>query len=319
MVGIGKGAGNDIPRGIPAEAVFVHEQTHHFGNGHHGVGIVELYHVVHREVFKIGSMIPLELVNKILKAGRSKEILLFEPERLAGRPGIVRIQDTGNVFGVVLPFNRPQIMHVVEKLQIESVFRARFPQAEAVHGSGIKPDYGDIVGGGGNFLGVLDPVRGMTIGSLVGHRRAAEAYGNGKIRAFYFPGIAMFEPVVRIFYLIPVLNMLFKHTVLVPYTVSVPRIIEGRERIEETGRKTPETAVSETGIRFFFSYVHVIEIEFFEYFPNRIHYAKIDAVVSESPAHEKFRRKIIHLADGMAVIFLARCHPVGLDKVHESS
>ena len=141
-------------------------------------------------------MIPLELVYEILKAGRGKEILLFEPERLAGRPGIVRIQDTGNVFGVVLPFNRPQIMHVVEKLQVESVFRARFPQAEAVHGSGIKPDYGHIVGGGGNFLGVLDPVRGMTIGSLVGHRRAAEGTVTARSERFT-SRIAMFEPVVR--------------------------------------------------------------------------------------------------------------------------
>ena len=55
--------------------------------------VIKLNYIVHREVLKIGAMIPLELVYQVLKTGGSKEILLFEPERLARGAGIVRIQD----------------------------------------------------------------------------------------------------------------------------------------------------------------------------------------------------------------------------------
>ncbi len=42
VVGVGARVGGDVPSGVPAEALQVHEDAHELGDGERGVGVVEL-------------------------------------------------------------------------------------------------------------------------------------------------------------------------------------------------------------------------------------------------------------------------------------
>ncbi len=48
MIGVGHAAGGDLPRGIPAQAMFVHQQSHQFRNGAGRMRIVQLETILFR-------------------------------------------------------------------------------------------------------------------------------------------------------------------------------------------------------------------------------------------------------------------------------
>ena len=42
VVSVGKGLGADVPGLVPPKAFDVHQQSHELGNGHGGVGVIQL-------------------------------------------------------------------------------------------------------------------------------------------------------------------------------------------------------------------------------------------------------------------------------------
>ena len=57
MVCVGKGSADNLPRLIPAEVMFIHQKTHQFGNGDDGVCIIQLNHIVAREIRKVRTVL----------------------------------------------------------------------------------------------------------------------------------------------------------------------------------------------------------------------------------------------------------------------
>jgi hypothetical protein len=69
--------------------------------------------------------------------------------------------------------------------------------------------------------------------------------------ALELPRVAVLQPVVRGLFLAPVDDVLFEHAVVVANTVAAARQRQRRQRVEEAGGKTPQTAVTEARVVLF--------------------------------------------------------------------
>ena len=98
----------------------------------------------------------------------------------------------------------------------------------------------------------------------------------------------MSKPVVRIFNLIAVLNLLLEHTVAVADSVTVSRIVKRCKGIKETGCKTAKTAVTKTCIRFLILNHIIINVHSLKDFLNLRRNFRIDKVVAQGTSHKEF-------------------------------
>src|SRR5436305_220360 len=80
----------------------------------------------------------------------------------------------------------------------------------------------------------------------------------GFIRAFKHPGSSAGQPVVRLFPLIAVLDLLTEQPILVENTVAVSRHSQRGEGVEKAGGETSQASVSERGV--FFGLLYLLEI-----------------------------------------------------------
>ena len=201
------------------------------------------------------------------------------------------------------------IAHIIEELQVKSIWRRSLPQTESIHGICVKTDHRHIIRRCSNFLSIFDVETILAIWSFTVFDFATEFNGYGKVTSLDFPRVAVFEPVVRIFNLIAVFDFLLEHTVLVADSVAVSRVIQSCKRIQETSRQSTETTITQSGVRLFVFDkidvdVHVIE-DFFDFFFN----SKIDEIVAQSSSHQEFSRKIIQLLCRLFLIGVSCCHP----------
>ena len=90
----------------------------------------------------------------ILKRTGDKEILLGQPELLAGGGLIIGIEHLGDGLGDDLLLDRAIVVAPVEGLKIEGFRGLRFPEAKEIDHRSIVSRYGGIIG---NALD--DPVR----------------------------------------------------------------------------------------------------------------------------------------------------------------
>ena len=80
---------------VPVDPVLVDQEAHQLGHGDGGVGVVELdRHLVgqRREVGMTGEVAPED----VLQAGRGEEVLLLQPQFLAGLGRVVGVEDAGD-------------------------------------------------------------------------------------------------------------------------------------------------------------------------------------------------------------------------------
>ena len=76
MVGIGAGPGGHSPCLVPGKEIFIHQYTHQLGDGHGGMGIVELESHLFIELadIAVGTHV---FCHGLLYRGGDKEVLLF--------------------------------------------------------------------------------------------------------------------------------------------------------------------------------------------------------------------------------------------------
>ena len=83
---------------------------------------------------------------------RHEKILLFEPEFLAGKRKIVRVQDLGDIFAAVLVLNGLDIIAAVKVLKIEIAGRFCRPEPQRVDRIRAETGYRIIVGHGKDLI-----------------------------------------------------------------------------------------------------------------------------------------------------------------------
>jgi hypothetical protein len=129
---------------------------------------------------------------------------------------------------------------------------------------------------------------------LDGANAPAELDFLGVFLAAYAPGVAVVQPVIRLFHLIAVFDMLLKNTEMVAYTATVSRIPQSGKRIQETRRKPPKAAVTQPRVLLgLLSQVH-IDAQLVQGFLHRMGKGKVKDCIAHKPPHQEFHRQVIH-------------------------
>ena len=118
MICIGKSLVRNLFCDIPGETFFVDENAHHLCNRYGWMCVVELNSNFLRKIIIIIMKLFISPGN-ICNGCRYKEVLLFQTQFLARKREIVRIEDLGNIFTVILVFNGPYVIAAVEIVEIK--------------------------------------------------------------------------------------------------------------------------------------------------------------------------------------------------------
>ncbi len=244
VAGVGEALPGDRPGGVPVHLLLVDEDPHELGHGDHGVGVVELEdHPLGqlREIEAVGEHVVEEVVDRC----RDEEVLLLQPQLLALRGGILRVQHLGDVLRERLRAHGLLVVAGVEDAQIERVRRLRAPQPERVHPAVLEPGDHVVVRHGLDVPGG-DPAGARHAVVVVRLGGAAEGDRLGGLRVRELPGRAEREPGVGLLDLLAVHERLPEHAVLVADPVADARHAQGGQGVHETRGQAPEAAVAET-------------------------------------------------------------------------
>ena len=187
----------------------------------------------------------------VLDARADEEVLLLEAQLLALRRGVVRIQHARQVLRLDLVLDRGRIVAGVEVLDVKRLQRARRPQPQVIdRGAAIARH--QLIEADGEDVGGFDPARTLAAADVVGTQHAsAEAHDVARIGARRFPHVVQPQPGAGGFALPAVgVDGLREDAVVVADAVTRGRVLQRRERIEETGRQPAEATVAQTRIHF---------------------------------------------------------------------
>ena len=134
-------------------------------------------------------------------------------------------------------------------------------------------------------------------------------------RATKFERIAIFQPVIRYFYLISIFDLLFEHTVTITDTASICTVIQSCKRIKEACCKTSQTTVTKCRVRLLiFDHIE-IKTKFIQSFFYFFVCSQVDQVVSKSTTHQKFHGHVINSFRILLFVCILCFQPVINDNV----
>jgi len=126
MVRVAKGLGGDLPRCRPLDVVLVDQDAHQLWDGERRMRIVELNRVLLVE--KQNGFGALHVnAHHVLERARHEEVLLLEPQDLAGLGLVVRVEHLGEVLADDLFLHGTQVVAHVERLKVEGLAGRGFP------------------------------------------------------------------------------------------------------------------------------------------------------------------------------------------------
>ena len=130
MIGVGQGPAGQVPRLVPVEPGLVQEDPHQLRDSQRGVGVVELDRNL------VGECAPVvaaraEPPDDVGERAADQEILLGEPQPLAGPGGVVGVEDTGQALGRDLVVHGAEEVAAAELGEVEGVRRRRPPEPAA--------------------------------------------------------------------------------------------------------------------------------------------------------------------------------------------
>jgi hypothetical protein len=108
----------------------------------------------------------------IVDGGGAEEVLLLESELFTGISGVIWIEDTGNVLGILSLTNGTVVVTGVESVEIEAISWLGFPESQVVCVVGVETWNWGIISNGNNLLaafplrsnsGSILPTIGLTV------------------------------------------------------------------------------------------------------------------------------------------------------------
>ncbi|OIQ83854.1 hypothetical protein GALL_343470 [mine drainage metagenome] len=308
VVGVGENARDQIPGVIPLQVPHVDQLMHHFRHGDGRVGIVELDANLLRQQLPV-LMPGEEPMQYVLDRCGDEEILLAQPQFAPVHRSVVGVQYLGEVLGGVLFFHGAHVVAGIERVQVEFARRLGRPQAQVVDGIGLVAGDRHVVGHRHHGVAVHPAVLDAAV--LVGelHHVAIELDRIEALRALEFPGIAVAQPVVRAFDLLPVFDALLEHAVFVTDAVAHAGQIEGRHRIQEAGRQAAQAAVAERGVGFHLLHrLHLLPHGLQAIAQLRLDVEIVRRIGQRAPDQE-FQRKVIDPLRVFLVVVADGLHP----------
>ena len=134
-----------LPRRRPGHPFVVDEHAHQLRDPDGRVGIVQLDRDLVSEVVE-RLVSALVAPDDVVDGAGDEEVLLPEPQLLAGLEVVVRVKDLRDHLGRVLCLDGAHVVAGVEEREVEVLPRARGPQAKRVHRVGVEACDGGVVG-----------------------------------------------------------------------------------------------------------------------------------------------------------------------------
>ncbi len=104
----------------------------------------------------------------------------------------------------------------------------------------------------------------------------------------------MAQPLVGPLHLPAVDDLLLEDAELVADAVAHGRDLQGRQRIDEAGRESPEATVAETGLHFLLPQFVEVEAKLADRLAHRVVDAQVDQLVAEVRSHQDFGGEVCH-------------------------
>ena len=307
VVGVGHGAGGNVPRLVPGKARIVHQNTHQLRDHQRRMGVVDLDDVLLVEVFQ-GAVGLDVLPGDGLHGGRNEEILLLQPQGLALIVVVLRIQHLGDDVrhGPFLP--GPQVLPLAEQLHVDGLGTLGVPQPQGVHLLGIVP--GDLhIARHRQHTGIVLMHHHQVAVIPPGADLAAEVDLLRLLRLGHEPRIAQILPVIGQLHLLAVHDLLLEDTQLVADGVAGGGDLQRGHAVQIAGRQTAQTAVAETGIRLHVEDVRRLEAQRLHGPCQRLQQLQIVGVLHQAASHEKLHGHIVDLPLLLTVHLLTGTHP----------
>ncbi len=211
------------------------------------MGVVQLDRSV------IGKNVPIivllaEPVEDVLERRRDEQIFLLQPKLPAFENVVAGVQDARDVLGKGLVFAGPDVVAVVEIIQLELLRGLGREQPKRVHRVRVVSRHGRVVGHGEDVVRI-DPAK-TRLASLVLVRlhTSVELHGEGVFGAGDLPWIAEAQPVVRLLDLVAVATPLLEHAVFVSDPVTIPGQAQRRHRVQKACCQTSKSAVTQARV-----------------------------------------------------------------------
>ena len=294
MVGVSHTFGGNFPRLIPAEAFLVHEDTHQLCHRDGGMGIVHLENCLLIELPDVAVMLFIFL-DRCLKAGGYEEVLLFQTQLLTCHMVIVRVKHLYDIAGKVLLLHCLLIITLVERVQTKVHNGLRIPDTKGIYDVVVVSQDRHIVGNRLNRLvSLMDEAVGSCSGIIFHTDISAEMYFLGIFRTAQFEGVSVLQPVIRNLNLESVLDLLLEHTVMITDAASVSTVVQCRQRIQEAGCQTAETAVAQSRIRLLVLDHVQIQSQLLQSLFHLIVGGKVEKIVSQGAAHQELHGHVVY-------------------------
>ena len=182
----------------------------------------------------------------VLQRAGDEEVLLRQPQLLAGFRLVVRIEHLGDGFRRDLLVHGAVVVADVERFEIEGLGGLGLPQAQQVRGGHAVAGHGRVVGDALDHL-LGKPAHAISAGLVVVRLGApAELHVERDFRAHDLPGVAEAQPLVRHLDLPAVTNRLIEDAELVADAVADRRNVERRQRVHVARGEAAETAIAQT-------------------------------------------------------------------------
>ena len=275
VVRVGERLGHDFPGFVPFQVLDVEEDAHHFGDGDGRVRIVELDGDLFGEYLPVVVVQLLEAADDILQGSRAQEVLLFETQFLTVHGGIVRVQHLRNRFGKFHVLHGGDVVTVVEVAEAEVVGGLRAPETQVVHGIVLVARNRGVVGQGKHEILGFPAVVELAVVVDPADHVAAERDLDGVCRAGDFPGVREAQPVIRLFFLFTVHNLLAEHAVFVTDAHTGGREFKRRHGVEEAGGQAAEATIAEACVHFLFAEFFKCHADFVEGFDDGLFDVKV--------------------------------------------
>ena len=302
VVRVGERLGDDFPGVVPFHVFEVEEDAHHFGDGDCRVRIVQLDGDLLGEELPVVVVQLLEAADNILQRSGAEEVLLLEAQFLTVHGGVVRVQHLGDGLGEFHVLHGGDVVAVVEVAEAEVVGGLGAPEAQVVHGVVLVARNRGVVREGEHVVLRFPAVAELALVVHPAHHVAVERDLDGVRRTGDFPGVREAQPVVRLFFLFAVHDLLAEHTVFVADTHAGGREFERCHGVEEAGSQAAETAVAETRVDFLFAEFFERHADFVERFSNGAFDVEVQHGVAERTADKEFEGEVVDALDVFVVV-----------------
>ena len=202
---------------------------------------------------------------------------------------VIWIQYLDNVLCEIFLFNRFMILAAVKFIQFELCNCLRIPDAEGIyHMISITYNRHIIWNCQYRFVIFLNIIIPLFLFVVFHTNGSAKADFLGILITAQFKWIAIFQPVIRCFHLITVLNFLFKHSVMVSDSTSISRISKCCQRIQKARCQSSKTAISKGCVRFFVLNHIKVNSHLIKRLFHILVGSHVNQIIAKRTAHQKF-------------------------------